>query len=208
MIYSGFIIRGVILSTILRELIWVDLSFIILLLGMIYKGVRSGVSGQIVPLIGTIVLTYISIGYYKSSAEAFFGSMLQNWAKPVSFILICFLVLFVFRIIDKLFNFKSSGEIAMIERLAGIAIAIARTIILCGAVTLFLLLVPIKTVNKTVKEESKVALMFAKLDIDIYCVMSKFVNKNSSCEKDIINREFIGTVPDNITKNSGDKNET
>ena len=208
MIYSGFIIRGVKLPTILRELIWVDLFFLILLLGMIYKGVRSGVAGQIVPLVGTFVLIFISIGYYKSSSEAFFGSMLQDWAKPVSFFLICSLVLFVFKIIDKLFNFKSSDDMAIIERIAGIAIAVVRTVILGGAVSLFLFLVPIEMINNAVKVESKAALRLATIDIDIYCVMSELVNKNIMSEKDIINREFIGTVPANITKNSGDKNET
>jgi len=192
----------------ISELNWLDIIFLILLLGMIYKGVRSGVAGQIIPLLGTFALLFLSIRYYKSSSEAVFGSMLQDWSKPVSFFVIGSLVLFIAKIIEKLFTFKPSEDMAVIERLGGIILAVLRTVIICGAVSLGLLLIPINGVNTAVTQDSKLAPYLANIDMNIYCAITGVINNNETNENPDILKYFSGKMPDLSSKTSGDNNET
>jgi uncharacterized membrane protein required for colicin V production len=188
----------------ISELNWIDVIFLILLLGMIYKGVRLGVAGQIIPLLGTFVVLFLSIRYYKSSSEAFFGSMLQGWAKPVSFFIISSLVLFISKIIDKLFHFTAPEDMAVIERAAGIIIAAIRTAIICGVISLGLFLIPVKGVNSALKQDSQFASRLAEININIYCMIAEISDKKKKVEKEKLLSEFLNKRTETSNKTSGD----
>jgi uncharacterized membrane protein required for colicin V production len=78
-IYFGFFWRTV-LPDILNQINWIDIFFLILLLGMVYKGLKTGVGGQVIALIGWFVLVFMSLKYYSVVSEALFGFLLQKWA--------------------------------------------------------------------------------------------------------------------------------
>ena len=114
------------MSAALTDINWLDILFVILLLGMVYKGLRTGVGSQLLSLAGWFVLLFVSIGYYKVLSEAIFGSVLQKWAKPVSFFVISAGIFTVVKILERAFNVITSEEHAAIERVGGALVEIGR----------------------------------------------------------------------------------
>jgi uncharacterized membrane protein required for colicin V production len=182
-IYFEFIKGEAKLPAIINELNWLDVFFIILLLGMVYKGARTGVAGQMIPLIGTLALVYAPVRFYRQFSEAMFGTMLQEWAKPVSFFIICILVMFITKIIDRLFSLIASDDMALIERIAGMLIAGFRSVVYLGVISYFLLLLPLPAVNTAVDESSGIALKSLRIDSSIFVLLSRIFEKEREFDR-------------------------
>ena len=164
----SFRLEGIDLPEILNEINWLDILFVILLLGMIYKGLRTGVGGQIPSLVGAIVLLYISIGYYGFVSEAIFGFLFQTWTKSISFLIIFAGIILLVKVFERLLSVVRSEDFAILERLGGALIAAFRGFVYCGIVGIFLLLVPIEMMETSVVGESKTCVFFVNFDLSIY----------------------------------------
>ena len=98
--FSKWIFNGTLLFAIneeealelIKDINWLDILFVILLLGMIYKGARTGVGGQLLSLAGWCLLLFTSITYYNIVSTAIFGFLLQKWAKPITFFAIALII--------------------------------------------------------------------------------------------------------------------
>ncbi|MEA3488963.1 MAG: CvpA family protein [Candidatus Omnitrophota bacterium] len=178
---------------ILKSFNWLDILFVILLLGMIYKGSRTGVGGQILSLVGWFVLLFISIGYYRLLSEAIFGFLLQKWAKPVSFFLISVIIFTVIKFLERVFNVISDGELAIIERIGGALVASLRACLLFGVIGILLLLIPIDYARITVTEKSRTGMFFVDIDAQIYSWISDVTGVPAKRTKDELLNEFLAT---------------
>lgn len=152
---------------------WIDIVFIILLLGIVYKGLRVGVGGQLLSLAGWLFLVVVSIGFYDYISEAFFGFLLQKWAKPLSFFAIGVAVLTVLKMLERIFIVVSSDEMAPIERLGGGLVAAVRGFVFFGLVGMLLLLVPVSAVREQVTERSATCMYFVEMDARIYAFITR-----------------------------------
>lgn len=166
------------MSTIISGVNWLDVLFLTILLGMIYKGSRTGVGSQFLSLVWWFILTYVSIGYYGALAAKVFGFMDQNWARPVAFFVIFFIFVLIIKFFEMIFNVGNVENLAPIERIGGAVVASLRTFLLLGLVSTQLLLLPADFLRDSVAEGSKTGMFFVNLDVGIYCWMTshlKFV---------------------------------
>jgi len=195
------------LPDILNNINWIDLAFIILLLGIVYKGLRSGVGGQMLSLAGWIVLVFVSIGFYDYISEAFFGFLLQKWAKPLSFFALSVGVLMVLKVLERIFIVMSSDEMAPIERLGGALVAAARACMFFGLIGILLLLVPVQAVRDQATKGSRSCMFFVELDARIYSAITEVTGYPAKVSWTEV-RDKILSVTSGKTSEEGEKDET
>ncbi|MFH1552533.1 MAG: CvpA family protein [Candidatus Omnitrophota bacterium] len=176
---------------ILQDINWLDIFFVILLLGMIYKGSTTGVGGQTISLIGWFVLIFAAIGYYSFLSEALFGFLLQDWARPASFFLISAIMFVVIKVLERVFNVIRGEELASIERIGGALVGAFRACIFFGIIGILLLLIPVEDVRLYVAEKSKTCMIFVQMDAQIYSWMTEFIGESEKKEKDEVIEEIM-----------------
>ncbi|MBD3427258.1 MAG: hypothetical protein GF409_08585 [Candidatus Omnitrophica bacterium] len=174
------------LPSIFEQINWLDIVFIILLLGMVYKGLRTGVGTQVLSLLGWFILLFFSIGYYGYFSQAIFGFLLQKWAKPLSFFLIASIIFIIIKLVERIFNVMHSEEVVSIERLGGAVLASFRAFMFFGAISILLLLIPVESVKAAAVADSKTSMFFVKLDAQLYSWMTKLVNGPEAKEREQI----------------------
>lgn len=175
----------------LSDFNWLDLLFVILLVGMAYKGMKSGVGGQILSLIGWFVLLFATINFYNLISEALFGFILQKWAKPLSFFTIAAIVIAMIKILERGFHLAPGEESSMIEKLGGMLIGAFRAAVLYGLIGMFLLIVPIEYLHKSVTESSKTSMFLITADAEIYSWMTSLIGINEKRNREDIIQEFL-----------------
>lgn len=159
------------MSDILRNINWLDIVFIILLSGMVYKGSKIGVSGQLVSLIGLLTILYTSLTFYSVLSGSVFGFLLSKWAKPISFFVISAALSMIVKILRRVIRLTGDDELSAIESFGGIVVASFRAVIFFGLISTQLILTPIGFLNTSVSDGSKSAMFFIKRNVDIYCLM-------------------------------------
>ena len=188
--------EGNTLPAILNNINWIDIIFVILLVGMIYKGAKTGVGGQVPSLVGYFVLIFAVISYYSLLSEALFGFLLQKWAKPASFFAIAAIIFVIVKLIERIFSVVGDGEVASIEKAGGALIACLRAFILFGLVGMMLLLVPLENVRSAVTDGSKSCMFFVEMDAGIYSWMTDFATFVEKKQKDEVINEFLTSTMD------------
>lgn len=183
---------------IFQEINWLDILFVILLAGMLYEGLRRGISGQVLSLVGWVAMLFAAVTYYGTFSESIFGSKLQKWSLTVSFFLIAAGIFFAVTVLERSLKIKKEGEISFTERIGGAGLAALRAILLFGVISMQLLLVPVDPVRAAVKEDSRSALFFVDADAQIYSWMTGRFNITRKREKEDIVSEFM--TPDNVRK--------
>ena len=159
---------------------------------MIYKGSRTGVGGQVVSLAGCFAMIFLSVKYYTLCSEAIFGFLLQRWAKPASFLVICVLIFVIVKVLERVANVISGEEVASIERIGGVVVASLRAAVFFGLIGMFLLLVPVDYMRLSV-ENSKTCMSFVNFDAKVYSWISGLtgVPKEKQRNKNEVVEEFL-----------------
>lgn len=183
-------LEGKALPPLLQGINWIDIIFVILLLGMVYKGSSTGVGGQVPSLIGFLALIFFSTRYYNYLSQAIFGFLLQRWAKPLSFFSISIIIFMIVKIAERILHVISGEELSPIEKIGGIIIASIRASLLYGIIGMLLLLVPVDSLRTSVSEGSNTCMFFVKLDAGLYTWMSGFVDSKEKNRKKVI-EEFL-----------------
>jgi len=173
---------------------------------MVYKGAKTGVSGQLFSLAGWFLTLFISLKYYSFLSEAIFGFLLQRWAKPVSFFLISAIIFAAVKVFERVINIISSENAASIERMGGILIASLRACILFGLIGILFLLTPVNFLRSAAAEGSKTCMFFVHMDVAIYSGITELIgltspsketggaeDKRTVKERDEIIKEFQDT---------------
>jgi hypothetical protein len=164
-----------ILPEILNNLNWLDIIFVILFLGMVYKGTRTGVGGQILSLIGWVVLIFISLKYYVFVSEAFFGFLLQRWAKPISFLVIGLLVFVIVKFVERIFSVVSGSDLSALEKLGGAIVAAIKAFVFFGAIGILILLIPLDYARYSAMDASRSCMFFVGFDAGIYSMITEMI---------------------------------
>ena len=181
------------MSTFIQGLNWLDVVFVILLLGMIYKGVRTGVGGQILSLVGWLLLLFASLSYYNIVSKAIFGFLLQRWSKPVSFFAIAALIFIIIKIVERVVSTASEGEAASLEKIGGAAVACLRAVLLFGLIGMLLLLIPIDFTRVSVIKKSRTGMFFVNADAKIYSLMTGYFGLSRKRTKNEIVKELLSS---------------
>jgi uncharacterized membrane protein required for colicin V production len=156
------------LPEVLKQINWVDAFYILLLLGMVYRGTRTGVGSQLLSFAGWVAILYLSVRYYATVSEAIFGFMLQGWAKPISFFTLAAAGFIVLKLIERISSVVLGAELSVLEKLGGALVAGLRGCILFGMIGVLLLLVPIDFLNCSAAEGSRTCMVFVNFDAVLY----------------------------------------
>ena len=181
----------------LAEINWLDILFVILLLGMVYKGTKVGVAGQIISLIGGFAIVFVPITYYSVLSEAIFGFLLQRWAKPVSFFVILLGVFTLTKTAERFSNVIVGDEVSSLEKFAGGLIAGLRAMMFFGVVSMLLLLAPIEYTRLSVLEGSVASNAFMNMDAAIYSWMTAGLADEKKRTKKGVVKEFTDIAMSN-----------
>ncbi|MBD3379474.1 MAG: hypothetical protein GF408_03320, partial [Candidatus Omnitrophica bacterium] len=146
------------LPDIINDINWLDILFLVLLLGMLYKGLRTGVGGQVISLIGLAALLFFSLHYYGFLSEGIFGFMLQKWAKPLTFFSVAAVIFTVTKVLERIFNITGGEEMAALERIGGAVVAFFRAVLLFGVIGILFMLIPLEYTRTSVTEHSRTAM--------------------------------------------------
>jgi len=161
-------LEGKVLPAILNGINWIDIVFIILFIGMGYKGSRAGVGSQIFTLAGWVIILFVSIAYYGDMSRLVFGFLSPKWAKPVSFFIITAVIFTAIKLVERLFSVPETEGLAPIERIGGVLISSLKAFLLFGMVGILLLLLPVSALNKAAGGKSKTCMFFVSMDVKIY----------------------------------------
>ena len=192
------------MPAVINNINWLDITFIVIFLGMIYKGSRTGVGSQLLSLAGWVALVFCAINYYSFLSTAIFGFLLQRWSRPFSFFAISAVILFAIKTIERIFHVISGDDVAFIERMGGVIIAAIRAFIFFGVIGLFILLVPMEASNKVINE-SRFAMPVIDFDLRIYSWLTERLDFTEKRSKSAVLKQF-STPP--VEKKKGIKNET
>ena len=186
-----------ILPDIITDVNWIDIIYVILFLGIVYKGTRTGVGGQLLSLAGWIVLIFVSIRYYALVSEALFGFLLQSWAKPLSFLIMGVLVFVLIKFLERVFSVVTGSELSSFERIGGALVAAVRAFVFFGAIAIFMLLIPLEIARDSVIYGSKTSMFFVGFDAGIYSMISEVTGADGhkKSRDDVIN-EILSVTGD------------
>jgi len=175
------------LPDLLKQINWVDAVFVLLFIGMVYKGTRTGVGAQILSFAGWVAILYGSVRYYEYVSEAIFGFMLQGWAKPLSFFAIATAGFVVLKFVERIFSVVLGSELSLLEKTGGVVVASLRAFVLFGMIGFLLLLTPIDYLWYSAAEASRTCRSFIEFDAVLYrAIDGLFVsNENETPEKDV-----------------------
>ena len=159
----------------LKQINWVDVVYALFFLGMVYRGTRTGVGAQLLSLAGWVAILYVSVRFYSLFSEAIFGSMLQDWAKPLSFFAIAALSYIVLKFIERILSVVLGSELSVLEKVGGAVVAALRASILFGMIGFLLLLVPVDYLWYSAAKASQTCMKFVNFDEVAYKAIDGFL---------------------------------
>ncbi|MDD4957178.1 MAG: CvpA family protein [Candidatus Omnitrophica bacterium] len=169
-----------------------EIFYIILLSGMVYKGTRSGISAQIISLIGWVVLVFCSLGYYEYLSKAIFGFMLQDWAKPLSFFALAMVPFIIIKIIEKMIIAAAGEELSLLERIGGAFVSAIRALVIFGMIGIQILLMPMEQAKTFLLEKTPTALFFVNIDVDIYSWLTGLTGIKKNIDSEDVMMTLLG----------------
>ncbi|MFA5090459.1 MAG: CvpA family protein [Candidatus Omnitrophota bacterium] len=143
------------LSAIIKQLNWVDVFILIVLLRIIYIAIKNGLFPELFKLLGTVFALYLSWHYYSRLSEAISGRLSLTGASLQTVALLIFLGLasvgYLFfgllrRIFCRLFKMESLPKL---DKWGGFILGIARGLIYCGMLLFMFAISPIPYLNQS-----------------------------------------------------------
>lgn len=176
-LFGGDFIAG---GNILRQINWVDVFVLILLVRGTYIGLRRGFLNEIFRIFGIILALFVSIRYYTKIAQfltrqAFFSELSLPFNEGLSFICLSLSVLLIFelgRVIARFgMRLEASGSL---ERIGGLVCGFVRGGILASLVLFALNLFPSEYLRKSIKEDSLSGSYVIEVGPTVYDTIIKF----------------------------------
>lgn len=169
------------MAGLLAKFNWVDIVALILLVRITYISSRIGVGKQILPLILLVLILSISLYNYRGIAGFFIG---QYGFPPAicnffSYFLMTLIFSMVYYIAARLTGFcLMPGDIEPggIEKVGGTLLGFGRSVFVIGMVLIGLLLVPIKFIERSIKE-SHMGHFYISTNLRIYATVANLILK-------------------------------
>ena len=132
------------LTNILAKINWIDVVMVVIVLRIIFIGLKAGFITEGFKLLGTIFSVFIILHYYLAVGKLFPEKLnfSKAWIYAISFSLLWILVTFIFKLIrDGLLLIFSIETQKQVDRWGGGVLSSARALIVCGlAFYLFILI--------------------------------------------------------------------
>ena len=179
------------MSELLNRVNWVDLFALILLLRICYVSSYIGVGKQILPLFLLAVMLPITMYNYMEIAAFFVNrySITPSYCYFLSFAITVMVLSAGYRMIIRLSGVLfpvMQGEAIGIEKLGGVLLGTARSLVIIGMLMIGLLLMPLNFIEDSVKN-SYSAQFFVKADVQIYAgIVNLVLRKKQISYKDTL----------------------
>lgn len=179
------------MSELLNRVNWVDLFALILLLRICYVSSYIGVGKQILPLFLLAVMLPITMYNYREIAAFFVNrySITPSYCYFLSFAITVMVLSAGYRMIIRLSGVLfpvMQGEAIGIEKLGGVLLGTARSLVIIGMLMIGLLLMPLNFIEDSVKN-SYSAQFFVKADVQIYAsIVNLVLRKKQISYKDTL----------------------
>ena len=179
------------MSELFNRVNWVDLFALILLLRICYVSSYIGVGKQILPLFLLAVMLPITMYNYREIAAFFVNrySITPSYCYFLSFAITVMVLSAGYRMIIRLSGVLfpvMQGEAIGIEKLGGVLLGTARSLVIIGMLMIGLLLMPLNFIEDSVKN-SYSAQFFVKADVQIYAsIVNLVLRKKQISYKDTL----------------------
>ena len=164
---------------IITRINWTDLVILILILRISYVAWAEGFSHEILPLLGSIIITVLSLHYYVKIGGIISRNLFSLSADISNFLSFLMLVVaagFIARFVKALLEriVKVSWH-PLIEKFGGLVCGIARASIVASLVMITISLTPLPYLQRSIRERSLSGIYFLKIGPTIYYKVSRFL---------------------------------
>lgn len=164
---------------ILRTTNWIDILIIVIMLRVSYCAFQRGLSHEMFPLFGSVVMISLSLRYYSTLSSFCTNYILKLPAEvldPAAFLAILVASGFALKVFGAILDtiIKVSWH-PLIERFGGLLIGVIKAAVVTSMVLCFLVLIPISFLQRSVREGSLLGMHFLAIGPNIYGYVSQFL---------------------------------
>ena len=167
-------------SKILSNLNWIDIVLVVIVLRVIYIGLKQGFVIEFFKLLGTFVASFIILHYYSAFGQVIhvYAFIPQAVQHAIAFLLLWFLVVLIFKFIRDGWMLLFKGEAhPAIHKWGGFSFAVLRAALICGLTFLLIFMSGNSYLIKTAKQ-SYLSPYLADISPKIYGIcFDNFVGK-------------------------------
>lgn len=165
---------------ILKQINWVDIFVLILLVRGTYIGLRHGFITEIFKIFGIIVALFVSLHYYGNlsrflATQALFSKLSPSLQQGISFVALILLSLAIFElghfVIRSLMRVEGSG---VLEKTGGGVCGFIRGAVIAGLILFALNLLPVTYLKTSINRNSWSGPQLVKIGPAIYHMLVRF----------------------------------
>lgn len=164
---------------IISKINWVDVLVAIIMIRMSYVAFREGLSHEIFPFIGSVVIVMVSLHYYMkigSFISQNVGSIPAEISNFFSFLVLVVVVGFAVKLLGRLLEkIVKVGWHPIIEKFGGLVVGIMRAYIITGVVLMMLALMPLSYLQWSIRDKSFTGKYVLMAGPEIYSRLSRFL---------------------------------
>lgn len=179
---------------ILSRINWVDILILIVMLRTSYLSFQRGLSHEIFPLFGSIVMISLALRYYTTLSDIAARYVLklpQDILNLLAFVAILSALGVVCKLTGALLDsiFKMTWH-PFIEKFGGLLIGVIKASVVTSMVLIVLSLVPLSYLQHSVRDKSLMGMRFLKIGPNIYEQVSCFLPA-IKLEKPVVHKDEL-----------------
>lgn len=163
---------------ILRHINWIDILDVIIILRISYVSFREGLTHEIFPLIGTVLVMVFSLHYYTMLGETIsinFFRMPVRLADFLGFLILAICTWLIFKALNALLNKIVSVQWhPLIEKFGGLIAGLVRAFVTTSLILIILALTPLPYFQWSIRDKSVTGMHFLRIGPGIYSSVSKY----------------------------------
>ncbi|OGW92533.1 MAG: hypothetical protein A3G36_06060 [Omnitrophica bacterium RIFCSPLOWO2_12_FULL_45_13] len=199
---------------IISKINWVDVLVAIIMIRMSYVAFREGLSHEIFPFIGSVVIAMVSLHYYMrigSFISQNVASIPAEISNFFSFLVLVVVVGLAVKLLGKLPEKILKVEWhPIIEKFGGLVVGMMRAYIITGVVLMILALMPLSYLQWSIRDKSLIGKYVLMAGPEIYSRLSRFLPTIKAGEpaltKDTIAKNLMSDKSISPKSNKKEKN--
>lgn len=178
---------------ILSKINWVDVFVVILMVRMSYVAFMDGLSHEIFPFFGTLIVFVLSLHYY-ARLGALISQNLGNMPAEISNCLGFIILVVVFGVIVKFLKLILDRIVKVqwhpvIEKFGGLFVGILKAYLITAMVLTIIAMVPLSYLKWSIKDRSLTGKYVLMAGPEIYSKFKIFLSDNSTVPKKVPAKE-------------------
>lgn len=163
---------------IIRQINWIDVLAVIIIVRISYVSLQEGLTHEIFPLIGTILVLVFGLHYYTTLGEVISRNLFKmpiQLGNSLGFLVLVIGTWLVFGILNALLNkiVKVQWH-PLIEKFGGVTAGVVRAFITTSLVLIILALAPLPYFQRSIRDKSVTGMYFLRIGPSIYTSASKY----------------------------------